>query len=549
MPDLAHTLQGHDLGFLRAAAAAWGLELQARDARAALAVLPKLMLDARLAGEVLEALPETGRQALSELAEQEGRMLWAAFTRKYGEVRSMGAAKRDRERPDLRPASPAELLWYRALIGRAFMQTGTEPQEYAYIPDDLLELLPVFSSSAPPLPGRPATPGETAHAWLASDRVLDHACTFLAACRLGMANSELAGRRWQPAPPVLEELLLAARLLDANRQPIPQAVRDFLSEQSGAALARLTAAWLHSLVFDELRQLPGLRFEGEWENQPQQVRAQVLEWVARVPENTWWSLESFVAWVKEKFPDYQRPAGDYDSWFIMDEASGQYLRGFGAWEAVDGRLLRYFICGPLHWLGMVDLAAPQPGVAPAAFRLSAWAADLLNERIPKVDTLEEGKIKVSAEGQISAARTLNRAARYQLARFCAWGGESADGYAYWLTPAALERARAQGLKTGQLAALLTRLCSHAVAPALLQALERWESAGAQASLEPVLLLRVASAEILQALRASTAARHLGEVLNPTCVLVKPGGREPVRKALAGMGYLTAAELEELEGGG
>ena len=63
--------------------------------------------------------------------------------------------------------------------------------------------------------------------------------------------------------------------------------------------------------------------------------------------------------VHQQQPDFQRPAGDYDSWFLRDQQSGEFLRGFEHWDEVDGALLRYLICGPLHWLGGVDRPARQ----------------------------------------------------------------------------------------------------------------------------------------------------------------------------------------------
>ena len=86
----------------------------------------------------------------------------------------MGAARRDRERPDLKPSCPGEMLWYRALIGKAFFNLPPEPQEYAYIPDDLLEFLQPLSSQGVQPMGRPASPAETAHLLPASDAILDH---------------------------------------------------------------------------------------------------------------------------------------------------------------------------------------------------------------------------------------------------------------------------------------------------------------------------------------------------------------------------------------
>jgi hypothetical protein len=75
-------------------------------------------------------------------------------------------------------------------------------------------------------------------------------------------------------------------------------------------------------------------------------------------------------------------------------------------------------------------------------------------------------------------------------------------------------------------------------------LERWEEQGSQARLERLLVLRLSSAEILQELRASRAARFLGEPLGPTAVIVKPGTREKVLAALAEMGYLGESRLED-----
>ncbi len=87
-------------------------------------------------------------------------------------------------------------------------------------------------------------------------------------------------------------------------------------------------AWLESNNFNELRQIPSLVCEGEWDNQPLATREFLLNLLEAVPDNKWWSLPVFIRAIKEKYPDFQRPAGDYDSWFIKRIADGVYLRGF-----------------------------------------------------------------------------------------------------------------------------------------------------------------------------------------------------------------------------
>lgn len=549
MPDLEHTLQGRDLGFLKIVASAWGIELNAPDTVTALPVVVNGILEHTDFIEVIETMPQDAKNVLQALIQNEGRLSWASFVRKYGDVRRMGTAKRDRERPDLRPSSAVEVLWYRGLIGRVFLNLppSSEPQEYAYIPDDLLPLLPSLRADVPPPLGRPATPNEAASPQPASDLILDYACTLLAALRV---HVDLSGREKQTLGGIpqeaLKKLLNSARLLDYDGLPQPERTRSFLEAPRGKALAHLVQGWMDDKYYNELRLLPGLIFEGEWVNDALQARKAILELVSQIPENRWWSLSAFVSAVHEQRPDFQRPAGDYDSWFIRKEdpsgaENGAYLRGFNAWDEVDGALVRFLITGPMHWLGLVDLAAPETGAAPTALRLSKWAEALWHGDSPSGMRGEEGSIKTSSGGRLVLPGTTARAVRYQVARFCDWESEKAHNglpeYHYRITPASLERAKAQNLRASQLIGLLRRHSDSPLPPPLVQALERWENTGTQAVVMQVSVLRVTSPEILSQLRKTRAARLLGENLNETTVLVRSGSEEQVLSALAEIGYL------------
>ncbi len=543
MPDLSHTLQGNDLGFLKMVAGVWGIELNSPDAYTALPVLVSAMKNRRLAGEVIESLPAGARSALQALIGKDGALPWSLFCRKFGEVRVMGAAKRDRERPDLNPESPAEMLWYRALIGKAFFNLPPEPQEFAYIPEDLLEYLQALGASGPQPLGRPASPIESAHVIPSNDRLVDHTCTLLAALRLNPRLDGLATPGWEAPVTILRSLLLAAGLLDGNFAPLPENARAFLEAGRGAALSQLCRAWLSSPSFNDLRTMPQLVFEGEWNNHPLETRQALLEMLSTLPQDKWWNLASFIAAVRERQPDFQRPAGDYDSWFIRKENSQEYLRGFSAWDEVDGALIRFIITGPLHWLGIMDLTAQSPDEPPAAFRPSTWAAALTLGQPPKGLPVENAPVRVTPAGHLRLSNLTPRSARYLIARFCEWDNEEVKEYHYYLTPASLERARQQGLRISHLVTLLKKHAAGPLPPSLIMALERWEQFGEQAGIKKVSLLRVASPDILEALRKTRSARYLGEVLNPTTVVVKPGGEEAVRNALAELGYLASSQLD------
>jgi hypothetical protein len=555
MPGLDQSLLNHDLGYLRIVAEFWGFELRASNSRAAVENLISVMLDQQNVDEVVETLPAEARKALEELLAHDGRMPWPRFAKKFGEVREMGPGRRDRERPYLQPVSPGEMLWYRGLVARAFFEGPDGPEEYAYIPDDLAPFLPMSHDEKINSIGRKASAKEHTHPILVNDRILDDACTMLAALRLDKpaqsivplaSHADLSTSHTSLYPLSTEfilSLLEAGSLLDSNGVPAPEATRAFLEASRGEALVKMAQAWLESTSLSELHLVPGLKFEGEWENDPLQTRRRLLDLLSGVPGDTWWSLGSFVDEVRDNYPDFQRPAGDYDSWFIRDQHTGEYLRGFEHWDDVDGALIRYMITGPMHWLGFFDLAAPDEGEQVAAFRFSGWSAALRQASPPEGLPAEKERMTVRSDARLHVPRLAPRAARYQIARFATWEGLENDVYRYRLTPASLDLARDQGLRVNQLLAVLRR---HAVAipPSLTKALERWEDKGTEARLEHLLVLRLRSPEILTELRASRAARFLGDPLGPTVISVKPGAWEKVLSVLAEMGYLAEANIDD-----
>jgi hypothetical protein len=565
MPDLFTSLQKHDLGHLHIVAELWGIELDSDETEAAAKELCASLLDPVLLTEILEALNPEAQTALEALLAKSGRIPWAEFTRRFGDVREMGAGKRDREKPHLNPDSTAEILFYRALLARAFFNTPNGLQEFAFIPDDLLSLMEhnpswpgqekseeesKFDSApslAPPATvrvprvdgadiadlavnteplGRPASPGEKAHPTPANDLLLDDATTLLAALRLGIEVPEM-----QIPVQVIEQFLKSAKII-LESGPKPEKVKTFLEAPRKEALQTLADAWLESETFNELRQLSGLVFEGEWKNQSAVTREFLLNLLDAIPEGKWWSLPAFIRDVKAKYPDFQRPAGDYDSWFIKRESDGKYLRGFAYWDQVDGALIRYFIAKILFWLGQVELAAPEEEAEPTVFRIIIEKVKARNE---------DGKIVARSNGRIAVPRFAPRAVRYQVARFCEWDDPKGGTYQYRITPASLKRAGQQGLKVEHLLALLAKHAAGGIPPVLVKALKRWDANGTEARVQTQVVLRVSRPEVLEEMRKSKAARFLGEMLGPTTVVIKNGTQSKVLAALAELGLLAEEE--------
>jgi hypothetical protein len=535
MPNLSQSLQGHDLGHLYIIAQLWEVDMNACDTNAAIEQLTRSILNSSLVTEIVETLPAAGRCALDSLTEQEGRMTWVNFTRHFGEVREMGTGRRDREKPYINPVSAAEMLFYRALLARAFFDTPDGPLEFAYIPDDLLPLLPSSGMKQAEVLGHPAKPMEKKHIIPSNDQVLDEACTLLAALRLGWERPPGTNPASMPVQ-ILHELLAAAELI-SDGIPQPEPVKTFLEAPRGEALAQLVRAWLESEQFNELHQIPGLICEGEWKNNPHKTRKYIMELLCAVPQEKWWSLAAFVQGIREAYPDFQRPAGDYDSWFIRSTSEDKYLRGFVNWDKIDGALIRYVITGPLHWLGIVALACPAPELSPSAFLITKIGGELLQGKAVPNLTVETGKVQVTSRGCIHVPRRAPRAVRYQIARFCEWEDEKWDEFQYRITPPALEKACEQGLKLEHLLVLLQKQAAAPLPPALVRALKRWGKTGTEARVENQVILRLSDPKVLEGLRKSKANRFLGEPLGPAAVIIHAGASAKVQAALLELGFL------------
>ncbi len=371
--------------------------------------------------------------------------------------------------------------------------------------------------------GRAASPGERGQDIPANDSILDEATTLLAALRLGIGLPET-----KIPVNILQAFLQSANLIK-DLTPQPEPVKAFLESSRADALALLQNSWIESETFNELHLIPGIVCEGEWKNQPQETREFLLNLVDAIPEGKWWSLNAFLRDIKQKYADFQRPAGDYDSWFIKRESDGQYLRGFSSWDQVDGALIKFFITNILHWLGQVDLCFVEGVTEPTSFRVTSFESHITSK--------EDKKINISSQGWISVPRLAPRVVRYQVSRFCEWQEPKDELYRYRISTNSLTKAKEQGLKVEHLLALLTKHSEVGIPPSLIKALKRWEINGTEARIQTQVILKVSRPEVLEEMRKSRAAKFLGEVLSPTTVIVKSGAIPKVVEALTELGLL------------
>jgi hypothetical protein len=546
MPKLDRALIDSDLSLLRVMAELWGGGLKARNPKDGVAEMTAWMLDAARVHAIVADLEPGPRAALEALrAAPEARIPLATYARKHGAVRPMGPARRDREQPWRNTPSPAEALWYRGLIAHAFFDTANGPDEFAYVPDDLLPLIPPWVEAR-----RMASAGTPAPAPVrvssAEPLLADDVTTLLAYAQIqplqlksGTLTTQLPAqvRRFLRAPAGIDlAFQLALELETLSGQPLKPAApgaRVYLELARPAQARRLAEAWRASAVWNDLLRLPGLLFEGQtWANDPLQTRAALLAWLARVPPETWWSLDSFVAAIKEEAPDFQRPGGDYDSWYVKDARSGEYLRGFEHWDEVEGALIRWTLNGPLAWFGFVETNE-------RVFRVTAAGADFLAGRPGPEPAPPVVRVRLGNDGEIRVPQAADAYTRFRVARITKWQAVTADAFVYRLTPISLKRAVRQGVALERVIDFLRTIAPDGqLPPKLTAALERFSRAGTEVLLQDLTILRVKTPDLLQQIQRSPTLRDLlGEPIGERAFAVPREHVARVRQMLVEIGIL------------
>jgi hypothetical protein len=553
MQYLHRFLLDYDMAMLRALAQVRGAALNTNRQSEAVDQLAAALLDPLSVRVALARLSPQAREALDALLAAGGRMRAPQFARRFGQVRAVGPGRLEREAPWQEPANPAEELWYAGLIYRAFYDDVGGPGEFVFIPDDLAPLLPqpqgeppAFALEAVAAPSRrPEDDLALVHDLFAYLVLLHNRDVRpYADGRLGRRDlSALRARLLQPEERRLAFMrALAERLGFVTRQDDllrlePAAVKRWLTASPAQQVADLQEAWRDDPGWNDLCQVPGLICDQEaaWRprNDPVATRRALLALLARCPLDGWWSAASFASAVKEVHPDFQRPDGDYTSWYIRDAASGEYLSGFDSWDRVEGALIADLLAGPLRWLGVVAVAAGESGIA---CRLTAAGARLLGLVADEPEEVPSLPIVVRPDLSVEAPAPASLYTRFQLERFADLAG--VDPCRYRLTAGGLQRALARGVRVEQVLAFLRQASEGKVPANVAGQLYTWAERFGQVKLEEVAVLTVKNERVLRELSVLPETRALlGRALSATSALVRRQDLPRLRKALRDLGYL------------
>lgn len=389
---------------------------------------------------------------------------------------------------------------------------------------------------------QPAQPPATYQS--ASTRAVDDLTTILSlAQRRGLLASEMAQAEpflFDSEPDRYSFLVTLAEEMDLLRngetelRPTRAAV-SWLREDRESQLVALAEAW-RSSHWNELCHTPGIRCEGSgWQNDPMQARAALLKELPR--RETWYRSQEVIERVKETNPDFQRPEGNYDTWYIRDLEEDSYLNGFENWDRVEGRLLRFLIEGPMAWLGLVE-------TGDGCYRLTERALIWLQGQKPSQEDVQV-PVVVQEDALILVPFNAGRYERFQIARIASplplQVADASQPYRFRLSPASLSEAREEGIRPERVLEFLQEASGRPVPASVRRAVERWAENGLEGRLESVVVLRVRDAQILETLQSNPKTRpYVGERLGDLSAIVTTGDWRKLQQATARLGLLLDA---------
>ncbi|MEZ4518637.1 MAG: helicase-associated domain-containing protein [Chloroflexota bacterium] len=202
-----------------------------------------------------------------------------------------------------------------------------------------------------------------------------------------------------------------------------------------------------------------------------------------------------------------------------------------------GAIAQFSLTGPLHWLGMVDIAADGADGKPV-FRLTERALAWLADQPPSEEEVRVPLV-VQPEATLLVPHNASRLDRFQAARIAEALPVGEDRlYPYRITPSSLALAQEQGISVKRVMDFLAKTSGRPIPASVRRSIDRWAENGVEGRLQQVVVLRVSDPDILEKLRSNPKTRsYIGESLGDLAVAIRSGEWQAFREATAMLGLL------------
>lgn len=539
LKTLYQILLSCDRSRLRVIARQWDITLNASGKPDLAAELVDGMANEEAVSRCLERLTQEQREALDDLLRRGGMMPWAIFVRQWGEIRTVGAGRLEREELWHVPQSSAEALWFLGLAQRAFTEDADHPVEMAFVPEELMLYIPPAPAVAIPAPLAAAAP---LHVTPGTGTLADDLVNFWAAQQQGSISGSMSPSSKRRA--LVEILSLERGWLRARDHSLnAEAVLDWLRSDSWSQASSLFDAWRSSQEWKDIAHVSSLQPDPirGWPTPALESRSAFLEILSHCQPGSWYTIEAFTEYVRTYAMDFLRPDGDYDTWAPRSARSGTPLRGVEAWQKVEGEFITALLTGCLHWLGAVSLGG-QTSQAQSGFTLTEMGAAWLGMS-PPPKLPAPPPLTIEADGQI-VIPARRRYERFQLGRVADLvsapefsdnmpPGSDKATYHYRFSAPSLSRARQQRIPPDRIVAFLEEALEGRTLPDHLKTLiQQGYPQKGSANLSRAWLLSVTEPEHL---RLPGVAELIRARISADCVVIDDRYRERLVAVLGEQG--------------
>lgn len=410
----------------------------------------------------------------------EERAILAAAHASAGELRGLLL---DAEHPGI-----AEDLADRGWLFRVFASAGPLRGEVFVVPDELLALLP--SAEEPRLRADAEPPAEPrwtdpAFSLFALTSALTRHGGHLEQ-ELRHWSQEPGGWHWKERWDYLQHAALGSGLLvhrsDGATTPGPGLAR--LLDDRPSLAERLSRNYARDRGWSELQR-------ADMPNMPERdaqdvvdvlgLRAAVADAIESLPHGRWLRFDAFSNWLKDTRPTVVREQ--------LTPRGLALVQNLG-WSDVEEPLLRYFLLGPLYWLGVIGtsrdgqlICRREPGRRQAAAEACHWEA---TAELVAPATVQLGSL-LQAERYL-VLRERDRVSRYHLVQ------------------AHVAAALGAGGSIAECRRLLTRLTQEPLPATLDERLQTWEQRFGSLAIRPAVVLQARTADDLDAAIGTEAVR-------------------------------------------
>ncbi|MDQ2717332.1 MAG: hypothetical protein M3Z08_20720, partial [Chloroflexota bacterium] len=340
----------------------------------------------------------------------------------------------------------------------------------------------------------------------------------------------------------------------------------------------LFSLWLVQPGYDELFELQehGLRLRcratllhhsalrpGELALENSEAKQTLLALLAQAPLDQWINFSAFARFIYRLNPLFlQRRQRQFPSphWWLEQE-EGHPLRPaqLNDWLRAEGRYLAQLLRGPLHWLGLSDVALTADGKL-QAFRLTSWAGALfagtaLLEPAARSALDERPMLEVSDAGNILISCSPVAWPTIELVEsFAEVAGIAGGRLCYRPAPGSLGEALNRGRHPSALLELLRagvggEILTDSPRARLIAQLEHWLTSYGQIRLYTgVTLLETADTLVMRELSTTTSLdQHIVRPLHATLAILKKPGAEALIEDLKRRGQVPLLHDEEAYG--